>query len=62
MVKLKVISRFLYAVDRNIYDVGDEIIVSDQEEAKYFIEHKLAEAHKEAKAETKEVKVPKAKK
>jgi len=55
MVKLKVASRFLYAVDRKIYDAGEDIIVSDQAEADYFIKHKLATAVKpEAKKEVAE--------
>jgi len=42
MIKLKVNSRFMNAIDGKIYDVGDELITSSQADADYFISHKLA--------------------
>lgn len=61
MIELNVEARFLYAVDRKIYDKGDKITVADKAEADYFIKHKLASYPKTEKEPTKE-KTVKAKK
>lgn len=45
-MKLKAETRFLNAIDSNIYDAGDTFEVKD-EQAEYFVTHKLASKVKE---------------
>lgn len=58
-MKLKAETRFLNAIDSNIYDAGDTFEVKD-EQAEYFVQHKLAYKVKEEKVkeDTKELKEP----